>query len=308
MLLFIDESGQDHGEMPCEVLAGVAITQSNLWNLVKAIRSAEKEHFGDYLRNLRMSEIKAKKLLKRKRFRLARQKISIPEEELPGLAHATLLKGLAAQDARAGSSTVTARELTGYSRSVLRFVDTVLDIAAAFDVRVIASVVDANAAKSERDVLRKDVVYLFERYFYLLKEECPERRGLVVFDELEKSKAKHLIERMAAYFLGTKTGRFRSSLIVPAPFFVDSELTTGVFLADLAAYVLGWAWRLNSMSQPSRAELGPYAGKLHEMQFRGQKPKRDDVGHWSLHGIRYIDDLRGRLDRLANEGLDAEVE
>ncbi len=238
MLLFIDESGQDHGDMPCEVLAGVAITQANLWNLVKAIRSAEKEHFGDYLRNLRISEIKAKRLLKRKRFRLADQRIDIPEEELPGLAHSTLLKGLEARDAKANSSTVTARELTGYSRSVLRFVDAVLDIAAGFDVRVIASVVDARAAKSERDVLRKDVVYLFERYFYLLKDECPERRGLVVFDELDKSKAKHLVERMAAYFLGTKTGRFRSSLIVPAPFFVHSELTTGIFLADLAAYVL----------------------------------------------------------------------
>ena len=63
MLLFIDESGQDHGDIPCEVLAGVAVRQSNLWNLVKAIRSAEKEHLGDYLRNLRMSELKAKKLL-----------------------------------------------------------------------------------------------------------------------------------------------------------------------------------------------------------------------------------------------------
>ncbi len=201
---------------------------------------------------------------------------------------------------------MTARELTGYSRSVLRFIDSVLDIAAGFGVKIIASVVDTEAAKSDRDVLRKDVVYLFERYFYLLRNQCPDRRGLVVFDELDKAQAKHLIERMAAYFLGTKTGRFRSSQIVPAPFFVHSELTAGIFLADLAAYVLGWAWRLKSMHQPGRDELKPFAKKLHEMQFHGQKPKRDGLGHWPLHSIVYFDDLRGRLDKLADEGIDAE--
>ena len=71
MLLFIDESGHDHHDMPCEVLAGVAIAEDNLWNLVQAVRSAEKDRFGDYLRNLRVTEMKAKRLLKRKRFKIA---------------------------------------------------------------------------------------------------------------------------------------------------------------------------------------------------------------------------------------------
>ena len=306
MLLFVDESGQDHREMPCEVIAGVAVAQSSLWNLIKAIRSAEREHFGDYLRNLRLTEVKAKALLKRKRFRLAAQRIEIPEAELSLLARSALQKGLAAQAGPVPPSAITARELTGYSRSVLRFVHAVLDIMAAFGVKVIASVVDRTAAETGRDVLRKDVVYLFERYFYLLQQQCPERHGLVVFDELDKSRAKHLIERMAAYFLGTGTGRLRSSLIVPAPFFVHSELTTGVFLADLTAYVLGWAWRLNSMPQVSRQELKPFADKLHELQFHGQKPKRDGTGYWPLHGIVYLDDLRPRSDRLVDEGLDGD--
>lgn len=306
MLLFVDESGQDHRDMFCEVLAGVAIPQANLWNLVKAIRGLEKEHFGDYLRNLRVTELKAKRLLKRKRFRLANQDHSIAEEELPSLAHSALAKGLEAKEAGKDASGVTARELTGYSRSVLRFVDAVLDVAAAHDVRILASIVDAQAPKSDKDVLRKDFVYLFERYFHLLQDQASERRGLVVFDELEKSRAKHLIQRMAAYFLGTETGRFRSSRIIPEPFFVHSELTTGVFLADLAAYVLGWGWRLQSMPQPCRKELGLYAAKLHEMQYRGEKPKSDGTGCWPLYGICYIGDLRGRLDRLAEEGFDVE--
>ena len=50
MLLFLDESGHDRSGTPCEVLAGVAVAEDNLWNLVRAIRAAEREHFGDYLR------------------------------------------------------------------------------------------------------------------------------------------------------------------------------------------------------------------------------------------------------------------
>jgi hypothetical protein len=46
MLLFIDESGHDHKETPYEVLAGVAIRERDLWNLIQAIRNAELEFLG----------------------------------------------------------------------------------------------------------------------------------------------------------------------------------------------------------------------------------------------------------------------
>ncbi len=133
--------------------------------------------------------------------------------------------------------------------------------------------------------------YLFERYFYFLEILPLRERGLIVFDELDKAQAHVLLQQVAAYFLGTETGRYRSSRIVPEPFFVHSDLTTGVFLADLAAYILGWGWRLHSMPQPSRSELKPYADKLHEMQFVGQKPKASGEGAWQLYGITYLDDL-----------------
>jgi hypothetical protein len=35
MLLFIDESGHDRRDMPCEVLAGVAVSEDNPWNLCR---------------------------------------------------------------------------------------------------------------------------------------------------------------------------------------------------------------------------------------------------------------------------------
>ena len=141
-------------------------------------------------------------------------------------------------------------------------------------------------------MLRKDYIYLFERYFYFLETLAPRERGLVVFDELEKTQAHGLLQQMAAYFLGHEDGQYRSSRIVPEPFFVHSDLTTGVFLADLAAYILAWGWRLQRMPQPSRSELQPYAAKLHDMQFHGEKPKPDGSGVWLLHSITYIEDLR----------------
>lgn len=68
--LFVDESGQDRRDSPYEVLAGVAIEDQDLWNLIKAIQDAEFHHFGSrYSRGER--ELKGKKILKRKVFRHA---------------------------------------------------------------------------------------------------------------------------------------------------------------------------------------------------------------------------------------------
>lgn len=297
MLLFVDESGHDHGAMPYEVLAGVVIAEDQLWNLVRAVRAAEREHFGDYLRNLRVTELKATKLLKTKRFRSAARTIEIADAELVGLAHSALRKGAQAAAEGRARSDATERELVAYSRQMLRFVDEVLNIAARHSVQVIALLVDTAAPRPEPGLLRKDYVYLFERYFYLLETMPPSVRGLVVFDELDKSRSHLLIQQMAAYFLGTETGRYRSARIVPEPMFVHSDLTTGIFLADLAAYILGWAWRTRRMSGRVRPELEGLAQKIHEMQFRGEKPTADGSGVHQLHGISFLDDLRPRSER-----------
>jgi hypothetical protein len=65
--LFIDESGQDHKESPYEVLAGVAIKDADLWNIVQALHDAEVAHFGRRYSN-GARELKGKKILKRKVF------------------------------------------------------------------------------------------------------------------------------------------------------------------------------------------------------------------------------------------------
>lgn len=79
--------------------------------------------------------------------------------------------------------------------------------------------------------------------------------GIVVFDELEKSRSHLLVEQMDRYFKRTVKGQQRSGQIIPEPFFVHSDLTTGIQVADLIAYILSWGFRTRDMTEPARAEL-----------------------------------------------------
>ena len=79
--------------------------------------------------------------------------------------------------------------------------------------------------------------------------------AIVVFDELEKSQSHLLIDQMRRYFADTVVGQQRSNRIIPEPFFVHSDLTNGVQIADLVAYVISWGFRTPQMTKPARAEL-----------------------------------------------------
>lgn len=92
MLLFLDESGSDCREAPYEVLAGVAIREQNLWPLIQAVRAAERDHFGMPLSNVGV-ELKGKKLLKSKVFRLAEQGASFPADQRRDMVSQFLAKG-----------------------------------------------------------------------------------------------------------------------------------------------------------------------------------------------------------------------
>ena len=66
-LLFMDESGHDHKNMPFEVRGGVALHASKVWPFVCAFQQAEKDCFGVQLADYSI-EIKGSKLLEVKRF------------------------------------------------------------------------------------------------------------------------------------------------------------------------------------------------------------------------------------------------
>jgi hypothetical protein len=298
MLYFIDESGHDHKNSPYEVLAAVAVQERDLWNLIQAIRSAEIEHFGVHLAEVGI-ELKGTKLLKRKTFRLASEGEAIPTEERRNLVRELVLEGWQAQQ-EGRQAKVSFRGLVAYGQAVLAFVEAVLRLMVRFRVKVFAAVVTPEAPRpADKAVLRRDYAFLFERFFHHLSSSSESEMGLIVFDELEKTQSKILLGQMARYFLETQTGYQRSARIVPEPFFVHSDLTTAVQLADLVAYCVSWAVRLNSMDKPAREELKPLADLVFGMRFVGSRFSEVDGKDWPVYGMFHLDDLRPRSERTA---------
>jgi len=119
-----------------------------------------------------------------------------------------------------------------------------------------------------------------------------------VFDELEKTLCRRLLGRMEAYFLRSYKGRMRSSRIIPEPFFVHSDLTTAVQLADIVAYSLNWGLRLNRMTQQTRPEMETFGQMAFALRYVGQRPDPDEMQVRPIYGIIYLDDLRPRGERV----------
>jgi hypothetical protein len=234
--LFVDESGHDARSSPYEVLAGAAVHDTQIWDLICDIHDAEVEVFGRRISHNR-NELKAKMLLKRKTFRLAAEGPAFEVGQRTDLVRELL-----------DSPDRPSRErLIALGQAKIAFAEHVLELCATHGVRFFASIIDASAPRPEREVLRKDYAYLFERFFYYVDAQQAHERGIVVFDELERSQAHVLVGQMASYFRNTATGRFRSGRIIPEPFFVHSELTTGVQIADLVAYIIVWNVRVGRM-------------------------------------------------------------
>jgi hypothetical protein len=118
----------------------------------------------------------------------------------------------------------------------------------------------------------------------------------VVFDELEKAQSRILIQQMERYFRETENGFERSSRIVPEPFFVHSDLTTAVQLADIVAYCFNWGIRLKQMVKPAREEIEALAQIAFDMRYVGERS--DQTGrNWPVYGVFYANDLRPQQER-----------
>ena len=192
-LLFIDESGQDRRDSPYEVLAGIAVEDRDLWNLITAVQRAEVDCFGRrYAKE--EHELKAKKILKSKVFRHAVQLPPFEPEQRRALAKACLDAG-----DKAGRD-----QLTGLAQAKIEFVKQVLQLCSDFRCKAFASITARDAPRTAGDFLRKDYAYLFERFFYFLEDMGLDALGLVVFDELERSQSHLLVDQMARYFRDTR--------------------------------------------------------------------------------------------------------
>jgi hypothetical protein len=284
-ILFVDESGQDRSASPYEVLAGVAVEDQDIWNLIKALHEAEERHFGTRYTKGR-EELKAKKLLKRKTFRLAAQLPPMPVVERR-LAALRCLK----QGAQAGKT-----EITGLAQAKLAYVEELLAICGRFRCKAFASIVNRESPRPSPEHLRKDYAYLFERFFYFLEDYSSSGMGIVAFDELEKSRSHVLINQMDRYFSNTAKGQLRAGRIIPEPFFVHSDLTTGVQLADIMAYLVSWGFRTGDLKEPVRAELKMFVDAVCSLRHKVVR-EVDGNPNFAIWSFSIIEDLRSRDER-----------
>lgn len=122
--------------------------------------------------------------------------------------------------------------------------DRVFDLLDRHGAVIFASAVPCGAARPPKDappspdILRKDYTFLLERFFYFL--EYHRQMGLLVMDEVEKTEDRRFVQRLHDYFVKTANGRARSKWIVPAPFFVASDMALPVQIADVVTYALNW--------------------------------------------------------------------
>ena len=285
-LLFFDESGHDHKQMPYEVRGGVALHVSRIWPFVRAIQVFEREAFGESL-SLYQKEIKGSTLLDRKRFKFANQAPRMPDEARRKHSRGFLTKGLERKQP-------TREEFTAYGQACIEMAQGIFQLLGDHGAVLFAATVPRGSAKPLSGVtenyLRKDQVFLFERFFYHL--ESMQEHGILVLDEVEATEDRRFIRRMEAYFGKTTTGRYRSRWVVPTPFFVSSEMTYAVQAADVCIYCVNWGFRLPGigMDAEHREEISTTFGPwLNRLQYRGQGYRDDNV--FDSYGIFFVPDL-----------------
>lgn len=266
-LLFLDESGHDHKNMPYEVRGGVALHVSQLWPFVRAMQQLELASFGCQL-GLYRKELKGSSLLDRKRFRFAGQADPMADEERRKCARGFLTKGLEKKPP-------TRDEFSGYGQACLEMARGTFQLLIDHGAKLFAATVPRDirrpATVDAEEYLRKDQVFLLERFFYLL--EAKQEHGILVMDEADKTDDRRFVRRLERYFTRTDNGRYRATWIVPTPFFVASELTYAIQAADLCIYCVNWGFRFAAigMTATSREEIQILSGPwLERLQFHGQ--------------------------------------
>lgn len=218
---------------------------------VRAIQTLEESAFGVPLHRYK-SEVKGHQLLDKDRFKWAGQDLTLDEQARRKHATIFLEKGKQKQ-------APIRQEFTAYGQASLMMARGIFELLVSHEASLFAVAIARNVVKpptyEAEEYLRKDQVFLLERYFHYL--ESKQEMGLLVMDETEKEQDRTFVQRLQRYFTRTNKGRYRASRIVPAPFFVSSDMTYPIQAADVCIYCTNWAYRLPSlgMHAPVRQEI-----------------------------------------------------
>jgi len=309
-LFFIDESGNDRKQMPYEIHGGILVPMSRAWSLIRAIKDAELRLFGVELAALDI-EIKWERLLQKRAFKFAAGRnenspdgapSTLSDAERRTAANGFIQKGFEELRAKAAGNPLTlsrtAAEFQCYGLACLELADMLLRLCLDFGVTVFAVAVPPDAprppAPQWEEMLRKDLVCLYERLFYFAEERPVGEMVASVFDQKDDLSSPRCVEgrrlndSLTRYFTRSHRGRVRATRILPEPLYARSDLTTLLGLADLAIYVINHAHRPNTRwTKPIREELKPYVEWIQRVSWVG---KREDGT--TVASIFLTEDLR----------------
>jgi hypothetical protein len=239
-------------------------------------------------------EVKGSKLLKARVFKQAGVLEQIPVERRHAAIEQLLSKN--SQGERADFT-----ELTALAQAKLEFVDRALDLATAFEMTFFASIVPRDAPQQrDRTFLRKDFSYLFQRIHCHVCDQKADDHAVMIFDEQDPALSQRLLDQIHRYFVETDRGQQRAERMIPMPFFVHSDLTPAIQIADLVAYIVNWGLRMSRMPEPAREELRPFADKVFSLRYEGHEVPLNRMLRKrgkKIWGIAYIPDLRPRNER-----------
>ncbi|MBL7223582.1 MAG: DUF3800 domain-containing protein [Candidatus Brocadiae bacterium] len=270
--------------MPYEVRGGIALHAGELWPFIQSMRESEEAAFGAHLSDYG-SELKGYKLLDKKRFAWAAQDATLDDVARRKHALSFLNRGVRRESP-------TRVEFTAFGQGCMLMAQSVFRILRDHDATVFACAVPRGIGRrppGSTELLRKDHVFLLERYFYFLEEKRD--HGLLVMDQSEKKADRQFVSLLRRYFTLTNTGRYRTVWIVPAPLFVSSDMSYPIQAADVCIYCINWGFRMpaRGMSAEGRPEIGQeYGPWLAQLQFKGQGYRDGRV--YDTYGIVYVPD------------------
>lgn len=252
-LLFMDESGTDHKKCPYEVRGGVAIHSRDLWYFIKRVAYWENQCYGTHL-HFYKSELKGDKLLSKRRIKFSQQEDMLDDEARRKLCRSFLEKG------KAKDPNVSRLEMTAYGQAGVLFIKGLLYNLKLVDASLFAAIIPRNPPEarypSADHFLRKDHVFLFERFSRFLEEK--QEDGVVVMDEVDKTGDRRFVHKMTQYFTKTEKGKERAKFIVPSPLFVSSDMAYPIQAADICIYCINHVYRFGSMKADVREELSGF--------------------------------------------------
>lgn len=288
-LLFVDESGHDHKSCPYEIRGGIALHAGKLWPFVQAMKRLELSCFGFHLHEYK-AELKGSTLVDKKRFGFARQVSHMDDNLRRKLCRSFFTKN-------SERKKPIENEFAAYGRACLEMARGIFQLLADHEAVLFAIATHPKSHRGKKTVpreefLRKDQVFLLERFFYFL--ELKKEHGLLIVDEVEKIADRKFVSQLEAYFTKTKTGLHRTQWIVPSPFFVSSDMIYPMQATDLAIYCVNWGFRLpkQGMDENVRKEVAEEFGPwLSRLQFKGDGYRDGEV--FKSFGIGFVSNPYG---------------